>query len=177
MTIDQGIQLCEYNAKTNEILMKRYDDASGYTRSGNAEIRTMDAKTCEKRAEEHRQLAGWLRELKKLGDYKRLKEQEPCDDVVSRQAVKEHMIKYGFHSYFITVKEFVEDLPPVNPEPKTGHWISDAIQGEIDGQIVKAFICSECGAISVFRITGGKIVNGDLCPNCGAKMFEPQAEG
>lgn len=59
-------------------------------------------------------------------------------------------------------------------EPKTGHWISDAIQGEIDGQIVKAFICSECGAISVFRITDGKIVNGDLCPNCGAKMAESE---
>lgn len=57
-------------------------------------------------------------------------------------------------------------------EPKMGHWISDAIQGEIDGQIVKGFICSECGAISVFRMTGGKIVNGDLCPNCGAKMQE-----
>jgi len=52
----------------------------------------------------------------------------------------------------------------------TGHWISSTIQGEIDGQIVKAFICSECGAISVFRITDGKIINGDLCPNCGAKM-------
>ena len=55
-------------------------------------------------------------------------------------------------------------------ERKVGYWINDAIQGEIEGQIVKAFICSECGAISVFRTTGGKIVNGDLCPNCGAEM-------
>ena len=55
-------------------------------------------------------------------------------------------------------------------EPKTGHWVSNAIQGEIDGQIIKAFTCSECGAISVFRMADGKIVNGDLCPNCGARM-------
>lgn len=31
----------------------------------------------------------------------------------------------------------------IEQEPKTGHWISDAIQGEIDGQIIKAFTCSE----------------------------------
>lgn len=39
---------------------------------------------------------------------------------------------------------------------------------------IEAFICSECGAIYVSRITGGKIVNGDLCPNCGAKTIESQ---
>ena len=63
-------------------------------------------------------------------------------------------------------------IQALEQEPKTGHWISDAIQGEIDGQIVKAFTCSKCGAISVFRMTDGKIVNGDLCPNCGAKLGE-----
>ena len=81
-------------------------------------------------------------------------------------------------SNFITVGEtyakkligYIKKGTPLEQEPKTGHWISSTIQGEIDGQIVKAFICSECGAISVFRITGGKIVNGDLCSNCGAKM-------
>ena len=65
-------------------------------------------------------------------------------------------------------------IEALEQEPKTGQWISDAIQGEIDGQIVKAFICSKCGAISVFRMTDGKIVNGNLCPNCGAKMIDPQ---
>lgn len=38
-----------------------------------------------------------------------IKEQEPCD-TVSREAVKEQMIKYGFHSPDMTVTEFVEDL-------------------------------------------------------------------
>lgn len=55
---------------------------------------------------------------------------------------------------------------------KTGRWISFGIQGEIDGQIVRAFTCSKCGAISIFRVSNGNIVNGDLCPNCGAKMQE-----
>ena len=57
---------------------------------------------------------------------------------------------------------------------KTGRWISFGIQGEIDGQIVRAFTCSKCGAISIFRVSNGNIVNGDLCPNCGAKMVEPE---
>lgn len=73
------------------------------------------------------------------------------------------------------VIKLLQDLKPSVAIPnKTGHWVSDEIQGEIDGQIVKAFICSECGAISVFRMTGGEIVNGDLCPNCGVKMVEEQ---
>jgi len=46
-------------------------------------------------------------------------EQEPCKDAVSRQEVKERMVKYGFNAPDMTVTEFVEDLPPVNTqEPK-----------------------------------------------------------
>lgn len=69
-----------------------------------------------------------------------------------------------------SIREWIKII--AKQEPETGRWIGDEIQGEIDGQIVKAFICSKCGAISVFRITDGKIVNGDLCPNCGARMSE-----
>ena len=98
-------------------------------------------------------------------------EQELCEDAISRQAVLD-IIDSDWK--YEGMEQYINELPPVNPQPKTGHWISDAIQGEIDGQIVKAFICSECGAISVFRITDGKIVNGDLCPNCGAKMQESE---
>lgn len=39
-------------------------------------------------------------------------EQEPSTDAVSRQEVKEQMIKYGFHAPDMTVTEFVEDLLP-----------------------------------------------------------------
>lgn len=41
--------------------------------------------------------------------------QEPSTDAVSRQAVKEQMIKYGFHAPDMTVTEFVEEIPPVTP--------------------------------------------------------------
>jgi hypothetical protein len=84
-------------------------------------------------------------------------------------------LAFGFGEKYDEMDEVIDKIKKViTPQLKTARWISDAIQGEIDGQIVKAFICSECGAISVFRITDGKIVNGDLCPNCGAKMIEPQ---
>ena len=43
-------------------------------------------------------------------------EQEPCEDAVSRQEVKEQMIKYGFRAPDMTVTEFVEDeLQPATP--------------------------------------------------------------
>lgn len=42
-----------------------------------------EANQCSECAKEHRQLAEWLK------DYKRLLEQEPCEDAISRQAVLE----------------------------------------------------------------------------------------
>lgn len=68
MTIDEAIEHAEEVAKENDKLCKRYDDASGYTRSGIESLRTKDARKCEKCAEEHRQLAEWLRELKRNRD-------------------------------------------------------------------------------------------------------------
>ena len=100
-------------------------------------------------------------------DYKRLchaldlekAEQESCDDVVSRQVVKEQMIKYGFHAPDMTVTEFVEDLSPVRPqEPKTGHWISHYDEGAKEGW----YECDRCHTERAF--------NTDYCPDCGADM-------
>jgi predicted Zn-ribbon and HTH transcriptional regulator len=89
------------------------------------------------------------------------------NDAVSRQAVLD-LLKNTNNGWIINK---VLQLPSVTPQQKMGRWIdSVAVQGEIAGQIVKAFNCSECGAISVFRMIDGKIVNGDLCPNCKAKM-------
>lgn len=81
MTLDQAIKHAEEVAEEQDELCKRYDDASGYSRSHNESIRVADAKWCERCAKEHRQLAEWLR------DYKRLKEQKSCEDAISRQAV------------------------------------------------------------------------------------------
>jgi predicted RNA-binding Zn-ribbon protein involved in translation (DUF1610 family) len=118
--------------------------------------------------------------------------QKPCDDAISRQnataqcfqAMKIVSGEFGqelshddksYNAGLRKAVEIIRGLTPVTPQPKMGQWISLGIQGEIDGQIVRAFSCSECGAISIFRMTGGEIVNGDLCPNCGAKIQEVKA--
>ncbi len=64
MTLDEAIKHAVEVAIEQDKSSKKYDDASGYTRSGNNEIRTNEAKRCEECAEEHRQLAEWLKELR-----------------------------------------------------------------------------------------------------------------
>lgn len=64
MTLEEAIEHYKAAAEGWDKLCKRYDDASGYSRSHNEAIRTADAKRCEKCAEEFRQLVAWLRELK-----------------------------------------------------------------------------------------------------------------
>ena len=109
-------------------------------------------------------------------------EQEPCEDAISRQAVldvfgcvmdywKEHAIDVEPHEikdalieqYEFTAKQ-LSDLPPVNPQPKTGHWIMTNEVDVLHG--LPSYECSKCGQIS--------LENGNYCPSCGAKMVEPQ---
>jgi hypothetical protein len=107
-------------------------------------------------------------------------EQQSCDDAISRQAVKEQMLKYGFHAPDMTVTEFIEDLPPVNPT-KTGHWVEE----NIDKGSRKIF-CSECGCPppfehvsdgDVYSANGYGVINKTkFCPNCGAKMKSEENE-
>lgn len=97
--------------------------------------------------------------------FKQLISQQSSKNCISRQAVKEQMIKYGFHAPDMTVTEFVEDLPPVTPQPKTGHWIYKQYDGYPE---CGNWHCSECDEID--NRTSA------YCPNCGAKMVEPQAE-
>ena len=102
-------------------------------------------------------------------------EREPCEDAVSRQAVTDTTICDGIscnECSFNTcedgqagclLKERVDKIPPVNPQPKTGHWIRMKAYGK--------WACSEC--CTVFRFT---FKEHDYCPNCGAKMAESEEE-
>lgn len=90
----------------------------------------------------------------------KLLEQQPCEDCISRQAVKEQMIKYGFKAPDMTVTEFVEDcLPPVTPKSKTGHWIKQE-----DG----TYKCSNCKKYELWE--------GIYCASCGARMSKREEE-
>ena len=145
MTLDEAIKHCEEAAIEQDKLCKRYDDASGYSRSHNEAIRTTDAKMCEECAEEHRQLAEWLRELKQLkeqefyvttrelsdDELKHLVEQmekarwqlvpvkqEPCEDAISRQAVLRLVEQYPsiIGSRCVGLMADIKHLPSVTPQ-------------------------------------------------------------
>ena len=84
-----------------------------------------------------------------------IREQEPCDDAISRQAVLEIQAKYAEHigaTKFWQMRDDIEALPSVNPqEPKTGHWIN---------QDEGAFYPIDS--------------NRKYCANCGVKMQESE---
>lgn len=91
-------------------------------------------------------------------------EQGPCDDAINRQAVldllddaKKQGIKQITVPYF---KCLVENLPPVNPQPKTGKWM------ETDSADPYWYMCSECHR----RVDDKE----SYCPSCGAIMQESE---
>lgn len=94
-------------------------------------------------------------------------EQQSCEDVISRQAVLSMQYRID-DSATLSTRDVVnvddiENLLPVTPQPKTGHWIER--RNKATGHIES--VCSECGAEEGYPYN-------DYCGNCGAKMFEPQ---
>lgn len=100
-------------------------------------------------------------------------EQLPCEDAISRQAVLDMTICDGIscnECSFNTCEdgqsgcllgERISKIPPVTPQPKTGHWkyVTDKT-----GHWV--WECDKCGWQQRF--------NTKFCPDCGAKMIESQ---
>ena len=84
-------------------------------------------------------------------------EQQPCDDCISRH---DALNCVTFNEFRYRIVEDIKALPSVTPKEKTGKWIYR--QG-----IFGATYCSKCD----FEL---KTNNTKYCPNCGARMFEPQ---
>lgn len=89
-------------------------------------------------------------------------------NAVSRQTVKEQMIKYGFLAPDMTVTEFVEDLPSVNPIRAHGKWIEEK----------HGYRCNKCNRYykGEWSIKNNAMMPHKYCPNCGADMREVQHE-
>lgn len=74
-------------------------------------------------------------------------EQQPCEDCISREAVKEQMIKYGFKAPDMTVTEFVEDcLPSVTPKAEQKDVLGK-IRAEIEQLTSRYSISKERGGM------------------------------
>lgn len=92
-----------------------------------------------------------------------LLKQQPCTDVVSRQAVLDQAVDYGSKTYLIPVNS-VKSLPPVTPAERTAYWINKTLiyKGETKGERdCYVGTCSACGTVQECW---------KFCCGCGARM-------
>ena len=87
----------------------------------------------------------------------------PCGDAISRQAAVDAFERF-IHELGIKDEPYnygemalsAKNVPSVNPQPKTGHWID----------VFGGCKCSECDCLEGWY--------SNYCPTCGIKMVEPQ---
>lgn len=100
-------------------------------------------------------------------------EQEPCEDAVSREAVRDAIeylgIKLGIDFVkVLLLQKTIKALPSVTPQPpRKGHW-----EVVSDGYSDNAYICecSECkDTVWVYKDADRKW---NYCPNCGAELYQ-----
>lgn len=103
--------------------------------------------------------------------------QEPCEDCVSREAVKEQFEEVVHNNGSAT--EFLVrlwKLPSVTPTRPTGKW--EYVQYDYNPNIGN-WHCSECRNIVIEcanKNEEGGIPKYKYCPNCGARMVESEEE-
>lgn len=158
MTLDEAIKHAEEAAEENQRVVDTGIVFDGITIDmlfcDDTEVIEEHLANYQRCAEEHRQLAEWLK------DYKRLLEQVPCEDAIRRQAVLEYIEGSGAELGHSTENELVcqhiKELPSVTPQPKTAHWI------KVQGRPHHAR-CGTCGRVTAYA-RGMR-----YCPFCGAK--------
>ena len=80
MTIEELITFCEEEEHNHRLTCKRYDDASGYTRNKDKNIRTSDAIREEVYGDTYKQLADTMRKYQQLEDFARWVAEEIIDE-------------------------------------------------------------------------------------------------
>ena len=86
------------------------------------------------------------------------------EDLISRQAVIDACDQ---SINLFEAVDRIKELAPVTPQPKTGHWIiNEDEENTVHGH------CSVCGWEAHYY--EDDIIGMPYCPNCGAKMVEPQ---
>ena len=94
------------------------------------------------------------------------------DRLISEQAVIESIEFFQMnpqHFSFVNLIDDIKEIP--SAEPKTGHWVKYGISrcGE------QHYKCTSCGYYINFG-QWGELYTKEFkyCPNCGARMIEPQ---
>lgn len=159
MTLDEAIEHAEKVAKGQEESAEMWHSYPESHYANHLAQKAYD--NCKKCSEEHRQLAEWLQ------DYKRLLEQEPCEDAISRQAVIDivkDMRDLVREDVLCDAIKSIQKLPPVQPARKIGKWVKNDKENPNDWH------CSRCGAIvedfeQIYH-------NWLYCYHCGAQMAD-----
>lgn len=113
----------------------------------------------------------WVRTIKAWTPAKD-PEQEPCEDTISRQAAIDAFERF-IHELGIEDEPYnygemalsVKNVPPVKPQPKTGHWLrmSDLSEQEDD-----RYKCSCCGNVVHYIDKMNLYTFNSWCGRCGS---------
>ena len=152
MTLDEAIKHAEEVAESQEYEGKKLEESG---EKYHDEYENYCASQCFECADEHRQLAEWLKELKVY------KEQKPCEDCISREKAKQFLYErldrlndnelYDIFSRIID--DMYNELPSVTPARPVGKWQID------DLGTPKCPFCNYMGF-------------GNYCNECGADLRE-----
>ena len=192
ITLDEAIKHCEevaeekereaeYRQETQGDMFKFLDDLSKSV--GGEGVENDALNDCLKCAEEHIQLAEWLRELKQF------KEQESCEDVMAihtqglaegiRCAMCTNSIKSDrgcdggcivdedmYKNVVDTIRNHI--VPPATPKRKVGEWIKK------NNDYFDWYECSECGYGSDGEMKYNRLcdVRTKFCPDCGSQNLK-----
>ena len=118
-------------------------------------------------------------------DYEQALSQEPCDDAISRETLLTNLYQYKIscagriQAAILEIEELVEKMPSVTQ--KSGKWIK-VKSGDKD--FPESIVCSRCNNENSHldfnenaEPIGKVFVTSKYCPNCGARMVEPQESG
>ena len=173
MTIDEAIQHCE------EVMMENLEKTKDRNASDPIAI------NCGECAEEHRQLAEWLKELKAYRSSSEIP--NTCGDAISRQSaiflasdLKQDLpdderiadMVMAHNEGILEYQTQLSLLPPVSPQQRTqqrtGRWIKTRLDDEPDK------ICDDCGTYcwkcSICGSDASGWGNYKYCPKCGTRM-------
>ena len=77
-----------------------------------------------------------------------------------------HSLENLWTGGIVDALDAIKWLPSAQPKRETGKWITDDLSGLI--------YCGRCGNDAPMETTGGGQYKSNFCPNCGAKMVDPQ---
>ena len=108
-------------------------------------------------------------------------EQEPCDDVVSRQAVLDELNKWEWQELYLPIhfkENIIDVVPSVRPQEQTKEEHLDVFEVVntpwifLDNCANSGYYCSKCKKKLVKDGWSETVKKINFCPNCGAKMNE-----